>query len=177
MNNQSALRLVPYGLWLAILVASAHLGWEYTHGGVKSHHLLNRADLPAISNWWGVLALPVLGWLASHVVARREAAEVGSTLKALQAFFGAFLIGIALSTAFVTAHEALTSGIFLAALAAGLILRTYRAEYIFGFVLGMTFVFGSVLPTFVASVAAAISAIAHLVIRPVIAFALRRARA
>ena len=177
MKNNSALRLVSFGLGLAILVAAAHLCWEYTHGGVKSHHLLNRADFPAISNWWGLLVLPALGGLASWAVARRQAREPGAMSTALQAFSGALLVGIALSTAFATGNEAMTSGIFLAALAAGLVLRTYRAEYIFGFVLGMTFVFGSVLPMIVAAVAAAISAVAHLVMRPVIASALRRARA
>lgn len=44
-----------------ILAASAfatevlHLGWEYTHGGVTAHHLLNNPELPAISYWWGLL--------------------------------------------------------------------------------------------------------------------------
>ena len=31
---------------VAVLVA-AHLGWEHLDGGVRSHHLLDRADLPA----------------------------------------------------------------------------------------------------------------------------------
>ena len=177
MKNQSALRLGPYGCGLAILAAAAHLGWEYTHGGIKDHHLVNRADLLAISNWWGLLVLPVLGWLTWHGVARRASDEAGAIPKALQAFLGALFIGTALSTAFATDHEAMTSGIFLATLAAGLVLRTYRAEYIFGFVLGMTLVFGSVLPMILASIVAAISAIAHLVIRPVIASTLRRAPA
>jgi hypothetical protein len=56
-------------------------------------------------------------------------------------------------------------------------LPVYRAEYIFGFVLGMTFVLGSVLPTIAALLGASISAIAHFVIRPIMARLLRAARA
>jgi hypothetical protein len=39
----------------------------------------------------------------------------------------------------------------------GVVLRTYRAEYVFGFVLGMTFVFGSTLPTMAALVAGTVA--------------------
>jgi uncharacterized membrane protein YeaQ/YmgE (transglycosylase-associated protein family) len=177
MANGSTPRLLPYGLGLALLATAAHLGWESTHGGVQSHHLLNRADLPAISNWWGLLFLPVLGWLASRVVDHRVASRGGTVARALAAFAGALLLGAALSVAFATRSQAAASGIFFSILAAGLVVRTYRAEYVFGFVLGMTFVFGSVLPTLVASVAATISAVSHLVARPACAWALRRARA
>ena len=50
---------------ITVLVALAelgHLAWEHFHGGVVSHHLLNRADLPAISNAWGAVFLPALAW-------------------------------------------------------------------------------------------------------------------
>jgi hypothetical protein len=176
MTNRSASRLSLYGPALALLAAAAHLGWEYTHGGIQSHHLLNRQDLPAISNWWGLLLLPVLGWFASRAAARQVSAKDGTVVKVLAAFAGSLLLGAALSAAFAMGNEEVTSGLFFATLATGLVLRTYRAEYMFGFVLGMMFVFGAVLPALVASVAAAISAVVHLVIRPVFAMALRRFR-
>ena len=177
MANRSTDRLLRYGPGLAVLATAAHLGWEYAQGGVRSHHLLNRQDLPAISNWWGLLLLPLLGWLASQIVAHRVSSGRGTIARALAAFGGSLLAGAALSGAFAAGHETATSAIFLVTLASGLVLRTYRAEYAFGFVVGMTFVFGSVLPALVAAVAASISAIAHLVIRPVLASALRRVRA
>ncbi|MCG6191295.1 hypothetical protein [Maribellus maritimus] len=47
--------------------------WEYFNGGVVSHYLLARDDLPAISNWWGLLTVPLLFWLAiSRIHRRRE---------------------------------------------------------------------------------------------------------
>ena len=33
---------------------------ENFQGGVKSHHLLARKDMPAISNWWGLLIVPIM---------------------------------------------------------------------------------------------------------------------
>lgn len=177
MESRMTSRLPSYGLKLALLVAVAHLAWEQTHGGVQSHHLLNRDDLPAISNLWGLVVLPALGWLASVVVARRVASGKGAIDQALVAFIGALIFGVSLSVAFAAGYDSVTSGLFFGALLAGLVLRTYRAEYAFGFVLGMTFVFGAVLPTMVATVAAAISAVAHLLVRPLVAVAVRRARA
>ena len=92
---------------------------------------------------------------------------------------GALLVGVALSVAFVTTHGHgnASSIVFFAAILCGLVLPTYRAEYVFGFVLGMAFTFGAVLPTLAALFAAAISAIFHLLIRPAFTWAVRRARA
>ena len=59
---------------LASLVAAAVLlGYEHFNGGVQSHHLLNRPDLPAISNWLGLLALPAIGWLVGIRIRNRPA--------------------------------------------------------------------------------------------------------
>jgi hypothetical protein len=56
-------------------------------------------------------------------------------------------------------------------------LRTYRAEYVFVFVLGMAFVFGSVLPTMAALVAGTVSVLAHFVVYPLVAALYKRLRA
>jgi hypothetical protein len=92
-------------------------------------------------------------------------------------FLGALLVGGALSLSFAAGFESAAFGIFLTALAIGLVLPTYRAEYVFGFVLGMTYVLGSVLPTLVALLGAGISAAAYFLVRPVMARVLRAARA
>ena len=49
-----------------------------------------------------------------------------------------------------------------------LLLPVYRAECVLGFVLGMTFTFGAILPTMVASVIAVFSALVQLCVRPVL---------
>lgn len=156
--------------WYAVLLASLftviHLAWEYAQGGVASHHLLARRDMPAISNWWGLAILPLLGWLASWFVLRRATKQPKVFQKAFAGAFGAFLIGILLSLSFNAGHEQVTSYIFFGALFSGLIFPIYRAEYSFGFVLGMTFILGAILPTIAAMVGAAISAIFHFLIKP-----------
>lgn len=69
---------IPHSRWIlpgAVIAgmgaALIHLGWEYSHGGIQRHHLLNDASLPAISNAWGLLVLPLLGVLAGWEVTRR----------------------------------------------------------------------------------------------------------
>jgi len=172
-------RLPWYVVAFAIVFATALLVWELTHGGVPSHHFLDRRDMPTVSNWWMLIALPVLGWLASRSVLRRAPVDPGALAKASAAVVGASLVGVALSIAFVTTHGHgnASSYIFFAAILSGLVLPTYRAEYVFGFVLGMAFTFGAVLPTLAALFAGVISAIFHLLIRPAFAWAVRRARA
>lgn len=161
---------------LAIVVVGLHLGWEFLHGGVRSHHLLNRADLPTISNWWGLLVLPALGALAGHLVAWRASGSPGAIRYAVLGASGAIVAGIALSVAFVVGSEAAASPVFLCIVAASVVVPAYRAEYLFGFVLGMTFVFGAVLPTLFGLLMVAVSALARRVVFPLLAGAVRLAR-
>jgi hypothetical protein len=48
-----------------------HLFWEHVNGGVLSHHLLNRSDFPSISNWWGIIILPLLAWFSTTRIRKR----------------------------------------------------------------------------------------------------------
>ena len=148
----------------ALAFELTHLAWELLHGGVASHHLLNRADLPAISNWCGLLLIPVLAWFLAGRLQQRIAAQ-GTGSRAIDAgFAGALAYGAALALAFATQFEAI-SFIFFALFAIGLLVPIYRAQYVLGFVLGMTFTFGAVLPTIIATVIAGFSALMHLIFR------------
>lgn len=178
MTGKSANRLEFYAVAFAVLFASAYLAWQVTHGGVVSHHLLDRQGLPAFSNWWGLAILPLTGGFAAWSVRRRAAAKANALNSALAAAFCALLAGVALSVAF-TVDEGGNAPLFvlLAALASGCVWPTYRGEYIFGFVVGMSFTFGLVLPAIIALVAAAISAALYFLVRPVFIWTLRRVRA
>jgi hypothetical protein len=162
--------------FLVAVAELAHLGWEFLHGGVHSHHLLNRADLPAISNAWGAIFLPALAWFLSGQFLKRVAAS-GSAKSVVTACLGSFFLGIALSATFIYGYEDASSYIFLGIILAGLVLPVYRGEYVLGFVLGMTFTFGAMLPTLAAIFVATISAVVRYLVHPVFGWAVARARA
>jgi hypothetical protein len=177
-NDRNVRRISPIRVWLTAAVTlaeSAHLAWEHFNGGVVSHHILNRADLPAISNAWGLLLLPVLTWFFSGLALKRVSAssagkEAVPRLMAsvIAGFAGALLLGVLLSVCFTQGYERAASSLFLGMFVLALLLRVYRAECLLGFVLGMTFTFGAVLPTIIGSIIAMISAAVHLGVRPVL---------
>jgi hypothetical protein len=155
-------------LTLAVAVYEAvHLGWEYRHGGVVSHHILQRPDLPAISNWWGLILLPVLAWcLIGRMQARDNMQSLRFPSRAMMLrFLAALLYGAGLAAAFSLGLESVTSALFFALFALAVAFPLFRAEYVLGFVVGMTFVFGAVLPTIIACIFAAISAVLHRLAR------------
>ncbi|HEY0334618.1 MAG TPA: hypothetical protein VGC74_13045 [Stenotrophomonas sp.] len=152
------------------------LGWEHTHGGILRHHLLNDASLPAISNVWGLAVMPLLAALAAWVVARRMRERPGALLPATAGFFGALLAGAALSLAFLASGEAAATQVMMAILVASVVFPVYRAEYLFGFVIGMTFVFGPVLPALVACVPMLVATLSQLIVWRGVTWMLRRSQ-
>lgn len=159
---------------LITLAIWALLAWQHLNGGVASHHILDRADMPAISNWWGGLLLPVLSFFLLGRIHRRSTVRQYESTGALKypmsvvaGFAGAVLYGTLLSAAFTFDYSTLTSTMFRGLFLLALVLPIFRAEYVLGFVLGMTFTFGAVLPTIVASVVAVLAMILYHYVRPV----------
>jgi hypothetical protein len=144
----------------AFLAEAAHLAWEAAHGGIVSHHLLADPSLPALWNGWGLLVVPVLAWIASSRLVRPTVHGWRLRGDALLRLAGAMLAGGALAGAFAAGRSDVTGMLFIAIAASGLVLRVYRIEYLLGFVLGMAWTFGAVLPTLVGSVIALGSAAA-----------------
>ena len=174
MSEQPPPPLRLYLVESIALAELAHLTWEHFHGGIRSHHFLNSADMPAISNAWGALLLPLLTWFLSTYIQKRialtsDAKDSSQKLPTsiVVGFLGALLFGILLSASFTNGYETITEYLFMGVLLLALLLPVYRAECVLGFVLGMTFTFGAILPTLVASVIAAFSAVVHLCVRPV----------
>jgi hypothetical protein len=158
---------------LVTLLILAALAWKHGHGGVPSHHLLHRADLPGLSCWWDAFVLPLLTWgllgrLRHRLVfsGTEEAWPPQRDLPVLLGFAAALLFGAVLALLFVGGQEQalsyLVDGLFLLAL----LFPLYHAECMLGFVLGMTWTFGSVLPTLFASLVALMSVVLYRFIRP-----------
>src|SRR5467141_3234537 len=100
MSEQQRPRLRLYLTGLVVLAELAHLTWEHFNGGVISHHILHRSDMPAISNWWSLLLLPSLTWfligrIEGRIALRPDGKEAGTKLppRVVAGFVGSLLFG------------------------------------------------------------------------------------
>ena len=155
--------LVSLSIWTLLV-------WNYFHGGVPSHHVLARKDLPLISNWWGALTLPVLSWYLTHRIAIRikESSVQEAIRKALLAIVLSLVYGALISIFFTFGPKELPAYLLQGILVLALCFPLYRAEYLLGFVLGMTYTFGGVLPLGIGSVLALICFVLYKGIRFII---------
>ncbi len=71
MKNFNILRAKIYFTSIISLSIWGLLAWDYFHGGVPSHHILHRKDLPEFSNWWGGILLPLLTWFLLYRIQKR----------------------------------------------------------------------------------------------------------
>ncbi len=160
--------IVTSAIWLLLI-------WNHFHGGVPSHHILAREDLPEISNWWGGLLLPFLTFMLLYRVEKRLVNNNADQLpvanlpkNVVYGFLGALFFGITLSAFFTFGNTEMPGNMLLGLLFLSLFFPVYRAECILGFVIGMTYTFGAILPTGIGLILAAICAVIFLLIRPII---------
>jgi hypothetical protein len=145
------------------------LVWQHFHGGVPSHHFFDRADMPAVSGWWGGLLLPAMTWFLVGRVQRRVARQGGTSRRyALIGFSSALLFGVLLSVFFTLDDEQVSNAMFESLFLIALVAPIYRGEYLLGFVLGMAYTFGGVLPSIVGSVVAIIIMVIYRYVRTVL---------
>ncbi len=158
--------IVTIAIWSLLI-------WDHFHGGVPSHHILQRQDLPKFSNWWGGILIPLLTWFLLYRIQKRnsnQSKEFRFSKNILYAFISALLFGILLSVFFTSGNTEVPFYMIIALLFTALILPIYRAECFLGFVIGMTFTFGGVLPLIIISIFSIAGAILFLVVRPGILF-------
>lgn len=161
----------PIHIPLTVLAfAAAHLIYEYLTGGVLSHHLLNNPNLPAISNWFELITLPLLGVVFGQRVRTNPSKKrwAGIPVPMLTSLLGAIICGAMLAASFLFGASTITSAVLLVIFVCGLLFPVYRVEYILGFVAGMTLVIGGVLPLFFALVVAALSFVVRYIVRKVV---------
>ncbi len=169
-RNLNFTGIVTVGIWSLLI-------WNHYHGGVPSHHILQREDLPAISNWWSGLLLPLLTLFLTYRIQKRlirnndnKSIPLKLPIKYTYGFLFALSFGILLSVFFTLGYSDLLGymmyGLFLLAL----FFPVYRAECFLGFVIGMTFTFGAVLPTGVGTIFALIGVVLYLYVRTGIKF-------
>lgn len=158
---------------LVLLFVIAVLAREHLNGGVVTHHFMHRADMPGMSNWWSLLLLPALSWFLVGRMQKRVTAEshriftsAKLPINVVLGFLAALAYGIALSAGFSFGYGNLTGYLFQGLILVALLLPIYRAECLLGFVLGMSVVFGAMIPIVFGSLLAALSAFVHLVLWP-----------
>jgi len=166
------LGIITIGIWSLLL-------WNHLHGGVVSHHLLHQKNLPAVSNWWGGLILPLLTFyltsrIKKRIISNNKPEQATFPKSIIYGFLLALIYGVLLSVFFTMGYSNaagyMTYGIFILAL----IFPIFRAEYLLGFVIGMTYTFGAVLPTIVGLVFVLITFILYRYIRAGILFLLNK---
>jgi uncharacterized protein YacL len=153
------------------------LAWNYYHGGVPDHHILAREDMPSISNWWGGVLLPLLTWFLLYRIEKRmkdgNSNSAQSPKSVVYTFVVALLFGVLLSTFFALRYSGIPGYMLQSVFVVALFFPIYRAECLLGFVIGMTFTFGAVLPTIVGCLLALIGFVLHWLTRKLLFFARR----
>lgn len=169
MNEKTFFKASLYFMVFVTIAMWSLLAWDYYHGGVPKHHILHREDLPAISNWWGALIIPLLTWLLLLRIKKRlvrDSVDRKDTQNVIYRFFSALFFGILLSVLFSLGYTDALGYLFIGVLLIALLFPIYMAECLLGFVIGMTFTFGAVLPTVFALILALVSAVLYLYVRP-----------
>lgn len=152
-----------------------HLIWEHYNGGVTTHQILHRADLPGISNWWGGLALPLLSWFLISRIQQRQTSEIGKTLNmSILRFALAIVFGITLSVFFSLGTQ-IPNYMMIGLIALSFFIPLYLSEYLLGFVIGMAYTFGAILPMAAGIILLIVSVISYKLIRRAIFFVISKA--
>ncbi|MGY2133037.1 hypothetical protein ACW9KT_12470 [Hymenobacter sp. HD11105] len=170
MDKKMLFKARLYFTGLITLAIWSLLIWGHYHGGVPSHHILARADMPEISNWWGGISIPLLTWFLLYRIETRinnNSHPSAFSLNIIYAFTAALLFGIVLSIFFTLGNPNIPGYMIIGAFVLALFLPIYRAECLLGFVIGMCYKFGGVLPIIAGSIILLIGAVLYLVVRPV----------
>lgn len=149
--------------------------WDYFHGGVPGHHLLKREDLPEISNWWGLLSLPLLSYFAFERIEKRIDFKSNITYqtflkKHIAPFIIALFYGILIVVFSSTENSKISYSMFLILFLVALFIPIYKSEYFLGFVLGLSYTFGGALPVIISLVLATVFYLLFNYLRPVFVF-------
>lgn len=172
MHTQLFKAIRIYTTLLVVIFIWSLLLWEKFHGGVVTHHILQRSDLPGISNWWGLALLPFLSWLTFFKMQKRvyqsteEKAQKTTFRNCIIGFLGALVFGIVLASAFSNGYTNFLNYQVDSLLLLFFLVPIYRSEYLLGFILGMTTAIGAVLPTAFALIVAIPSVLIYVYIRP-----------
>jgi hypothetical protein len=181
MQRQKFIKIKVFIVGIVTFLIFSFLFWEHFHGGVTSHHILHQQNLPSISNWWSGLLLPMLTWfLLSRIEKRldKNNSQTQQTNNAISKVFWFFLIGLVfgvlLSTSFTNEYKPFLDNVLYILIVLSFIIPVYYSEFILGFILGMTYTFGAIIPTVFILIIAVIGLVVYRFIRPIILSLIKR---
>ena len=155
-------RIKAVGTLIIFGVTAITLVWDHYHGGVPAHHLLQDKNMPAVSNWWGLLVMPLLGWITLGKMEARLTNNA-SRFQEIRLLAIGCLAGILVAVSFAKDFKPILENVPYGLLVLALFFPLYRSAFILGFVLTMFTSFGAVLPViFVCLVALASWLVYHL---------------
>ncbi|NND80052.1 MAG: hypothetical protein HKN53_09140 [Maribacter sp.] len=157
---------------LAFLVVGLCLALEHFTGGVVTHHLLARDDMPGVSNYWGLVSVPLLAFVVAYVIHRNRYKKTTSEEKLKQhedvvfkRFIAALAFGITISLLWELRLESVLPYLILLPLLLAFFRPVHYPECLLGFVLGMVYTFGGILPILIGTVLLIIAYLINRIIR------------
>ncbi len=173
-NSITKLRFSSFRYWFTGIVTFliwGLLAWQYFHDSIPSHHFLADKNMPLVSNIWGAIVIPALTWFLLWMIEKRlysKSETIPFPYQTLAGFTGALIFGIALAFAIRYDFNTFSSNIPYILFILALFFPTHRSECFLGFVLGLTYSIGGVLPVVVGSIFLLLSAAIHLGLRPLL---------
>ncbi|MBO6523373.1 MAG: hypothetical protein JJ971_06070 [Balneolaceae bacterium] len=130
------------------LLVLAHLLIEHFQGGVVTHYFFQNDSLPGISNWWGLLTVPITSWLVLLRIEKRNNSNESETSQnqvVIYRFISGIIFGVLLTYFFSIGSKA-PEYMMLGLFAISLFIPLHFGEYLMGFVLGAMYVLGANIP-------------------------------
>ena len=119
--------------------------------------------------------MPTLTWfLLSRIEKRldKKISHTQQTNNAISTVFWLFLtglvFGILLSTSFTNEYKPFLDNVLYIIIVLSFIIPVYYSEFILGFILGMTYTFGAIIPTVFILIVAVIGLVAYRIVRPIV---------
>ncbi|MFD0860917.1 hypothetical protein ACFQ1M_01745 [Sungkyunkwania multivorans] len=182
-NAESLLKYKPAIVLGITFVVGLFILWEHLNGGVITHHLLADDNMPGISNWWGLITIPSLSWILLSIIQKRIRKESLPTegfdekalvKEAMYRFIGGLLFGITAAAFWELNLEYILQYFIYLPVVLALFISVHKPEYYLGFVLGMAFTFGGILPIAFGLVLLLLSFVVHKIIRGGFLFAVSK---
>ena len=135
-----------YAFVLFTLYGWLLIAWDYFHGGVPTHYLLHDKDMPGISNWWGLILIPLISFISLVRIGQRQNRNPQESNKKVAIRFSlAVAFSITLSILFFQSSD-VGDYLMLAVFLLSFWFPLYKTEFYLGFFMGSIFTFGAFIP-------------------------------